>query len=219
MAYIPSFFEGAPYIKCDIKWHDLGELHKRYLYTCPDCRTETSHGAGNGSRLSSCPCRREVNLYADSSHPLYDIEEMGPPFTPNKNTNMENKYSDRPPLNFNPAEGEYTFKVSMPKEKDVKKSSTGTPIVKVGLVSDCGAYVKAVFFGSPKALPRVAEFISAATGTRPSTAAVKDELTLADLVATASGKHIKATVKLGKAREYNGKTYQDYDVSDFKAPF
>jgi hypothetical protein len=132
---------------------------------------------------------------------------------------MENKYSDRPPLNFNPAEGEYTFKVSMPKEKDVKMSSTGTPIVKVGLVSDCGAYVKAVFFGSPKALPRVAEFISAATGTRPSTAAVKDELTLADLVATASGKHIKASVKLGKAREYNGKTYQDYDVTDFKAPF
>jgi hypothetical protein len=49
---------------------------------------------------------------------------------------MENKYRDRPPLNFNPAEGEYTFKVSMPKEKDVKMSSTGTPIVKVGLVSD-----------------------------------------------------------------------------------
>jgi hypothetical protein len=149
---------------------------------------------------------------------------------------MENKYSDKPPLNFNPAEGEYTFKVSMPKEKDVKRASTGTPIVKVGLVGtdliefeimedgkkktvQGNVYVKAVFYGSPKALPRVAEFISAATGTRPSTAAVKDELTLADLVATASGKHIKATVKLGKAREYNGKTYQDYDVSDFKAPF
>ena len=132
---------------------------------------------------------------------------------------MENKYSDRPPLNFNPAEGEYTFKVSMPKEKDVKKSSTGTPIVKVGLVAPCGAYVKATFFGSPKALPRVAEFIEAATGTRPSTAAVKDEFSLADLIATASGKHLKATVKLGKAREWQGKTFQDYEVSDFKAPF
>lgn len=132
---------------------------------------------------------------------------------------MENKYSDRPPLNFNPDEGEYTFKVSMPKEKDVKKSSTGTPIVKVGLVAPCGAYVKAVFFGSPKALPRVAEFIEAATGNRPSTAAVKDEFSLADLVATASGKTVKATVKLGKAREWQGKTYQDYEVSDFKAPF
>jgi hypothetical protein len=132
---------------------------------------------------------------------------------------MENKYSDKPPLNFNPAEGEYTFKVSMPKEKDVKRASTGTPYVRVGLVSDCNAYVKAVFFGSPKALPRVAEFIGAATGTRPSTASVKDELTLADLLATASGKYVKATVKLGKSREQNGKTYQDYDVTDFKAPF
>ena len=135
------------------------------------------------------------------------------------NYNGNSKYADRPPLNFNPAEGEYIFKVSLPKEKDVKKASTGTPIVKVGLVSTCGAYVKAAFFGSPKSLPRVAEFIEAATGTRPSTAAIKDEFSLADLIATAAGKSVKATVKLGKSREYNGKVYQDFEVSDFKAPF
>lgn len=130
----------------------------------------------------------------------------------------ERKKFDGPPLNFNPADGEYTFKVSMPKEKDVKMTSKGTPLVKVGLVAPCGAYVKAAFFGSPKALPRVAEFIAAATGNRPSLAHVKDHLHLADAIATAAGKKVVATVKKGEAREYNGKTYQDYEVSGFKAP-
>jgi len=132
---------------------------------------------------------------------------------------MNNTPEDRAPLNFNPADGTYTFRIGKLKETDVKRSSKGTPMVKVALISDCGAYVKTTLFVTPKAIGKALDLIEQATGTRPASGAIKDEFTLADAIAAAQGKFVKADIKKGEPREYNGKVYTDYEVGGFKAPF
>lgn len=129
------------------------------------------------------------------------------------------KKFEGPPLNFAPDDGEYTFTVCTIKETDVKKSSKGMPLVKVGLRSQCGAYVKATFFCTPKAMPRLASFIEAAGGQKISTASIVDEFTIADAINAVVKKSVKATVKKGEPREFGGKTYIDYEVSSFKPAF
>jgi len=132
---------------------------------------------------------------------------------------MNNTPEDRAPLNFNPADGTYVFRIGKLKETDVKRSSKGTPMVKVALISDCGAYVKTTLFVTPKAIGKALDLIEQATGTRPASGAIKDEFNLADAIAAAQGKLVKADIKKGEPREYNGKVYTDYEVSGFKAPF
>jgi hypothetical protein len=129
------------------------------------------------------------------------------------------KKFEGPPLNFAPTDGEYTFTVCTIKETDVKKSSKGMPLVKVGLRSNCGAYVKATFFGSPKAMPRLASFLEAAGGQKVSTAGITDEFSIADAINAVVKKSVKATIKKGEPREFGGKTYVDYEVSTFKPAF
>ena len=132
---------------------------------------------------------------------------------------MHPDQNDKPPLNFAPADGEYTFRIGKLKETDVKRSSKGTPMVKVALISDCGAYVKTTLFVTPKAVGKALDLLEHATGKRPAPGAIKDEFTLADAVQAAQGKFLKATIKKGEPREYNGKVYTDYEVGGFKAPF
>jgi hypothetical protein len=129
------------------------------------------------------------------------------------------KKFEGPALNFTPDDGEYTFTVCTIKETDVKKSSKGMPLVKVGLRSQCGAYVKATFFGTPKAMPRLISFIESAGGQTVSGATITDEFSIADAINTVVKKSVKATVKKGEPREYNGKTYTDYEVTSFKPAF
>jgi hypothetical protein len=129
------------------------------------------------------------------------------------------KKFEGPALNFTPTDGEYTFTVCTIKETDVKKSSKGMPLVKVGLRSQCGAYVKCTFFGTPKAMPRLASFLEAAGGQKVSTATITDEFSIADAINAVVKKSVKATVKKGEPREFGGKTYVDYDVSSFKPAF
>lgn len=129
------------------------------------------------------------------------------------------KKFEGPALNFSPADGEYTFTVCTIKETDVKKSSKGTPLVKVGLRSNCGAYVKCTFFGSPKAMPRLASFLEAAGGQKVSTATLTDEFSIADAINGVVKKTVKATITKGEPREFGGKTYVDYDVTSFKPAF
>ena len=150
---------------------------------------------------------------------------------------MNNKPEDRAPLNFYPPDGTYTFRIGKLKESDVKRSAKGTPMVKVGLVAseivtsqftdDNGdvitvtgnPYVKATLFVTPKAIGKALDLIEQATGTRPASGAIKDEFNLADAIAAAQGKFVKADIKKGEPREYNGKVYTDYEVGGFKAPF
>ena len=135
--------------------------------------------------------------------------------TPSKYGNKE----DRPPLNFEPADGEYTFRVGKLKETDVRVSAKGTGYVKVALISDCGAYVKTSFFATPKAVGKALDLAEAATGKRPAAQTITDQFTLADLINSLQGKFVKATIKKGEPREWNGKTYTDYEVGSFKQPF
>lgn len=130
---------------------------------------------------------------------------------------MENK-ENRPPLNFEPADGVYTFRVGKIKETDVRKSAKGTGYVKVALIAECGAYVKTTFFATPKALGKAYDIITAAGGAKPTTPPA-DEFALADCLHAISGKFVKATVKKGEPREWNGKTYTDYEVGSFSQPF
>ena len=126
---------------------------------------------------------------------------------------------DRPPLNFNPADGEYTFRIGKLKETDVRQSSKGTGYVKVALIAETGEYVKTSFFVTPKAIGKALDLAEAATGKRPASQGIADQFALADLINTLSGKFVKATIKKGEPREYNGKTYTDYEVGSFKQPF
>ena len=137
---------------------------------------------------------------------------------PDKAFSNDNQ-QDRPPLNFNPSDGEYTFRIGKVKETDVKVSAKGTGYVKVGLISDCGAYVKTSFFATPKAIGKVLDLIEAAGGTKPPAGTIKDQFTLADAIHALQGKRIKATIKKGEPREWNGKTYTDYEVGGFTQPF
>jgi hypothetical protein len=129
------------------------------------------------------------------------------------------KKFEGPPNNYEPTDGEYTFRVCPIKETDVMKSKTGMPFVRVGLRSQCGAYVKCTFFGTPKAMPRLASFLEAAGGQKVSTATITDEFSIADAINAVVKKSLKATVKKGEPREFKGKTYIDYDVSSFKPAF
>lgn len=126
---------------------------------------------------------------------------------------------DRPPLNFAPADGEYTFRIGKLKETDVKVSSKGTPMVKVPLISECGAYVKTTLFVTPKAVGKALDLLEHATGKRPVAGAIKDQFDLANAVQEAQHKFVKATIKKGEPREFNGKVYTDYEVSGFKPAF
>ena len=132
---------------------------------------------------------------------------------------MSTPNADRPPLNFNPADGTYVFRVGKLKDTDVRKSAKGTGMVKVAFIADSGEYVKSTFFATPKAVPRALELIEAATGARPASAGIKDEFDLANAIHALSGKKVTATIKKGEPREYNGKTYTDYEIGGFKAPF
>lgn len=132
---------------------------------------------------------------------------------------MNTTPEDRAPLNFNPSDGTYTFRIGKLKETDVKRSAKGTPMVKVALISDCGAYVKTTLFVTPKAVGKALDLIEQATGKRPDASAIKDEFNLADAVAAAQGKFVKADIRKSEPREWNGKVYTDYEVSNFKAPF
>jgi hypothetical protein len=149
---------------------------------------------------------------------------------------MNTTPEDRAPLNFNPADGTYTFRIGKLKETDVKRSSKGTPMVFVPLIGtdlipfqiiedgkeitvQGNVYVKTPFFVTPKAIGRALDLIEQATGTRPASGAIKDEFNLADAIAAAQGKFVKADIKKGESRERNGKTFTDYEVSGFKAPF
>jgi len=154
---------------------------------------------------------------------------------PDKAFSNDNK--DRDPFNFNPADGEYTFRIGKLKETDVKRSSKGTPMVKVPLIgteslpfqmiNENGevinlkgpVYVKTTMYVTPKSVGRALDLLEHATGNRPTPGAIKDEFTLADAVQAAQGKFVKATIKKGEPREWNGKTYTDYEVGGFKAPF
>ena len=131
---------------------------------------------------------------------------------------MHNK-EDRPPLNFNPADGEYTFRVGKLKENDVRVSSKGTGYVKVALIAETGEYVKTSFFATPKAVGKALDLAEAATGKRPASQGITDQFTLADLINGLQGKFVKATIKKGEPREWQGKTYTDYEVGSFKQPF
>lgn len=131
---------------------------------------------------------------------------------------MENQ-KDRAPLNFNPADGEYTFRIGRIKETDVRVSAKGTGYVKVALIAEGGEYVKPTFFATPKAVGKALDLIEAAGLSRPSAAGITDQFTLADAIATAQGKMVKATIKKGEPREWQGKTFTDYEVTGFKAPF
>jgi hypothetical protein len=68
-------------------------------------------------------------------------------------------------------------------------------------------------------MPRLASFLEAAGGQKISTATITDEFSIADAINAVVKKSVKATVKKGKPREFNGKTYIDYDVSSFKPAF
>jgi len=126
---------------------------------------------------------------------------------------------DRPPLNFEPTDGEYTFRIGKLKETDVRKSAKGTGYIVVALISDCGAYVKTKFYATPKATPKALDIIEATGLARPSAASIKDEFDLADAINTVVSKKVKATIKKGEPREWNGKTYTDYEVTGFKPAF
>lgn len=125
---------------------------------------------------------------------------------------------DRPPLNFSPDDGTYVFRVGKIKETDVRVSAKGTGYVKVALISECGAYVKTTFFATPKAIGKAYDLILAAGGSKPGTQP-SDQFALADALHSVQGKSVKATIKKGEAREYNGKTYVDYEVGGFTQPF
>ena len=133
--------------------------------------------------------------------------------------NTPNNQEDRPPLNFEPANGEYTFRIGKLKETDVRKSAKGVGYIKVGLISDCGAYVKTTLFATPKAVPKALDLIEATGLARPVASEIKDEFDLADAVNRVVGKKVKATIEKGEPREWNGKTYTDYQVSGFKPAF
>lgn len=132
--------------------------------------------------------------------------------------NTQNQ-EDRPPLNFEPANGEYTFRIGKLKETDVRKSAKGIGYIKVALISDCGAYVKTTLFATPKAVPKALDLIEATGLARPTAAGIKDEFDLADAVNTVVSKKVKATITKGEPREWNGKTYTDYEVTGFKPAF
>ena len=136
---------------------------------------------------------------------------------PDKAFNNDN--SDRPPLNFEPADGTYTFRIGKVKENDVRVSAKGTGYVKLGLIADCGAFVKTSFFATPKAIGKVLDLIEAAGGSKPPAGTIKDQFTLADALHALQGKRVKATIKKGEPREWNGKTYTDYEVGSFTQPF
>ena len=46
-----------------------------------------------------------------------------------------------------------------------------------------------------------------------------DQFALADPINGLQGKFVKATIKKGEPREWQGKTYTDYEVGSFKQPF
>jgi len=101
---------------------------------------------------------------------------------------------DRPPLNFEPTDGEYTFRIGKLKETDVRKSAKGIGYIKVALISDCGAYVKTTFFATAKAVPKALDIIEATGLARPAAASIKDEFDLADAINTVVSKKVKATI-------------------------
>ena len=126
---------------------------------------------------------------------------------------------DGPPLNTTPPDGEHTFKVCRIKETAVKKTSKGVPIVKVGLIDPkTGYFVTAAFFGTPKALPRAKSLVEATGQRAESVAGIQDEFQLATYLQAAEGKYVKATIKQTGSREWNGRTYTDYDVGNFQPP-
>lgn len=147
---------------------------------------------------------------------------------------MSTPNADRPPLNFNPADGTYVFRVGKLKDTDVRKSSNGNGMVNVPFISeslfpmqvtledgttkivDSNLFVKCLFFATPKAVPRALELIEAATGARPASSGIKDEFDLANAIHAISGKKVTATIKKGEPRA-NGKCY--YEIGGFKAPF
>ena len=131
----------------------------------------------------------------------------------------EKKKFDGPPLNTAPEDGTYTFKVCRIKENHVGKTSKGLGRVKIGLIDPkSGAYVQAAFFSSPKAIGRAKSLVEA-TGQRAEAAGIADEFGLATLLATAEGKYLKADIKKTGSREWNGRTYTDYDVGNFQPAF
>jgi hypothetical protein len=132
---------------------------------------------------------------------------------------MSTPNDNRPPLNFEPADGTYTFRIGKLKETDVRRSAKGTGMVKVAFIAEGGEYVKSTFFATPKALPKAYDLIEAAGAKRPAPGAIKDEFDLANAIQEITSRKVTATIKKGEPREYNGKTYTDYEVNGFKAPF
>lgn len=139
--------------------------------------------------------------------------------------------------NFNPPDGEYTFRIKELQEKNVGKAKTGTGFVSVTLISeqimplnivdedgtpkivDSNAWVQIKFWATPKAVPKALDLIEATGLARPASASIKDEFDLADAINTVVNKKVKAMIKWEKSREWSGKTFHDYEVTGFKPAF
>ena len=135
--------------------------------------------------------------------------------TPTTYGDQKSKY---PPANKTPNDGTYTFYVFKLNDWSVGKTAKGNGFVKVDLSASCGARVKAKFFVTDKAVKRTIDFIKACSGVTVTPAEIADETVLAAAISDlCCGKKVTATIKRGKDSEYQGKTYAQYDVTDFKS--
>lgn len=119
--------------------------------------------------------------------------------------------------------GEYTFAVQKitdnkddPKFNTFKTSAAGASYASVSLRCEWNghnAYENATFFFNPRGLPRLADFVEACTGTRPTLAAIETKQGFRSQIEKCVGRWLKATVQLGKPNK-NGKAFNE--IVDFK---
>lgn len=127
-------------------------------------------------------------------------------------TDNNGKYEKKPKATFYKSDkypqaplGTYTFRV-MPvvtegdeKFRTFKTSPKGNSYAKLSLRADWqghSVYENATFMFMPKFLPRLADFVEACTGTRPTLSAIETKVGFRAQIEKCVGSYVKATVRL-----------------------
>lgn len=143
---------------------------------------------------------------------------MSDPATVNQKTSLPKAYFYESTKGPRAPYGEYTFRVQQIADKKddtrfntFKVSAAGNSWASVSLRTTWNehqVYENASFFFNPRDLPRLADFVEACTGTRPTLAAIETKQGFRAQIEKCVGHWVKATVQLGRPNK-NGKQFNE----------